>query len=460
MPIIKTYIVPHPPLIIPEIGKGKEKAIHKTVDAYHKIAKDISKINPDTIIVSSPHSTLYADYFHISPKDMAYGDFAAFGAEEVSIQVKYDHDLRLDIINACNMSGIHAGMLGEKDQNLDHATLIPLYFITKYLNDFRVIRISPSGLPMIDHYNLGRLIEKTIPNNLNVVWVASGDLSHKLKEDGPYGLSEEGPEFDKMIFDIVTSGNFNEVLSLKPEFCYRAAECGLGSITMMFGTMDGYDVETKVLSYQDTFGVGYLVAEIERKSINPDRNFGDAYLDMFKNQLDYKRANEDEFVRLARESLEYYIQKKRPLPLPNGLNSELMNKRAGTFVSLHIDGNLRGCIGTLGPTTPSIAEEIIQNAISAGTSDYRFNPVRSDELDRIDYSVDVLLPSERVESINQLDVKKYGLIVKSGRKSGLLLPNIEGVDNVIDQIEIAKRKAGIDEDEDFIMERFQVIRHH
>jgi len=183
MPIIKTYIVPHPPLIIPDIGKGKERSIRKTLDSYHKIAKDIAILKPNTIIISSPHSTLYADYFHISPKDEAYGDFSAFGADEVAIEVKYDHDLRLDIINACKLNGIPAGMLGEKDATLDHGTLIPLYFISRYFSDFKIIRISPSGLPMIDHYNLGKLINETIPNDMNVVWVASGDLSHKLKED-------------------------------------------------------------------------------------------------------------------------------------------------------------------------------------------------------------------------------------------------------------------------------------
>ncbi len=460
MPINKAYIVPHPPLIIPDIGKGKERAIHKTLDAYIKIAKDIAKIKPDTIIISSPHSTMYGDYFHISPRDVAVGDFSAFGADEVRIEVKYNHDLRLDIINACKVNGIHAGMLGEKDASLDHGTLIPLYFIRKYYEDFKIIRISPSGLPQIDHYRLGTIINETIPEDINAVWIASGDLSHKLKEDGPYGISDEGLEFDSIINEIISTGEFSRILDLKPEFCYKAAECGLGSITMMLGTMEGYKAETKILSYQDTFGVGYMVAEISKGEPDITRNFGKEYIDKFRSQLEYKRSNEDEFVRLARESLEYYVAQGKEMPLPKGLDTELMDKRAGTFVSLHIDGNLRGCIGTIGPTTSSIAAEIIQNAVSAGTSDFRFNPVRPDELNKIDYSVDVLLPAERVTDISELDVKKYGIIVRSGRKSGLLLPNIDGVDSIEKQISIAKNKAGIDEDEDFTVQRFQVIRHH
>ena len=460
MPIVKTYIVPHPPLIIPEIGKGQERKIHKTIDAYHKIAKDIAKIRPETIIISSPHSTLYADYFHISPHDSASGDFQAFGVSEITIETKYDHNLRLDIINACQTQGIPAGMLGEKNPGLDHGTLIPLYFITRYYQDFKIIRISPSGLPMIDHYNLGRLINHVIPEEQKVVWVASGDLSHKLKEDGPYGLSEEGIAFDEQMNEIIKNGSFQDILNLKPEFCYRAAECGLGSITMMLGTLDEKQVNSRVLSYENTFGVGYMVAELEPGMIDTSRKFGDIYMKKMSAEIEFKRKAEDEYVKLARMSLEYYVKNKKTMPLPDDINQKLLNKKAGTFVSLHIDGHLRGCIGTITPTTGSIAEEIIQNAVSAGTRDYRFNEVRIDELDKIDYSVDELLPSQPIRSIESLDVKKYGLIVRSHHKSGLLLPNIDGVDTVEDQLRIAKQKAGIEENENYYMERFEVIRHH
>lgn len=460
MPIIKTYIVPHPPLIIPDIGKGQEKKIHKTVEAYHKVAKDIAKLKPDTIIISSPHATMYADYFHISPRDNAYGDFRNFGAEDVRIEIKYDHNLRLDIANACKANGIPAGMMGEKQAELDHGTLIPLYFITRYYHDFKMIRISPSGLPMIDHYTLGKLISSVIPEDVTAVWVASGDLSHKLKEDGPYGLAKEGIEFDEKINRIIKNGEFMDILSLNPDFCYKAAECGLGSITMMLGTLDEHEVVTKILSYENIFGVGYMVAEIEKLGIDTSRKFASAYLKKFASQLEFKRQAEDPYVKLARMSLEYYVTHHAPMPIPDEIEPELLKKRAGAFVSLHIDGHLRGCIGTIRPTEESIAEEIIQNAISAGSKDYRFNEVKASELDKIDYSVDELKTPETISSIEDLDVKRYGLIVQSGYKSGVLLPNIDGVDTVEDQIRIAKRKAGIDDDETFSMQRFEVIRHH
>ncbi|MCF7924663.1 MAG: AmmeMemoRadiSam system protein A, partial [Candidatus Izimaplasma sp.] len=134
-------------------------------------------------------------------------------------------------------------------------------------------------------------------------------------------------------------------------------------------------------------------------------------------------------------------------------------KKAGVFVSLKKYGNLRGCIGTTGPTTNSIADEIIQNAISAGLRDPRFPSVEEDELDKLSVSVDVLMPPESIDSIEQLDTKKYGVIVRHRGRSGLLLPNLEGIDTPQEQVNIALRKAGIYQDADYDLERFEVIRH-
>ena len=124
-----------------------------------------------------------------------------------------------------------------------------------------------------------------------------------------------------------------------------------------------------------------------------------------------------------------------------------------------MDGNLRGCIGTILPTCECIADEIIQNAISAGTEDPRFYPVTEDELSRIEYSVDVLDVSQPIQSIEELDTKRYGVIVTKGKKRGLLLPNLDGIDTPDKQVSIALQKAGILPGEKYTMERFEVVRH-
>lgn len=169
--------------------------------------------------------------------------------------------------------------------------------------------------------------------------------------------------------------------------------------------------------------------------------------------------NEDEYCRLARLSLESYIKENRVIDISNDLSSELLNKKAGVFVSLKKFGELRGCIGTIEATKSSIAKEIIDNAIEASTRDPRFNQVLESELKDLVYSVDVLGPISKIKNKDELDVKRYGVIVKNGYKQGLLLPNLEGVDTIDEQISIAKRKAGIGKYDNVELFRFEVIRH-
>ncbi|ACJ75725.1 extradiol ring-cleavage dioxygenase, class III enzyme, subunit B [Thermosipho africanus TCF52B] len=167
------------------------------------------------------------------------------------------------------------------------------------------------------------------------------------------------------------------------------------------------------------------------------------------------------YVKWAIEVIENYILHSKVIePDPNSLPKELFEKRAGCFVTLHTkNGNLRGCIGTFEPTQENLAFEIRNNAIAAATQDPRFPPVSKGELDNIVVSVDVLSEIQPVSSISELDPKKYGIIVAKGFRRGLLLPDIEGVDTIEEQIRIAKLKAGIFDD-DFKIFKFTVERYH
>ena len=162
-------------------------------------------------------------------------------------------------------------------------------------------------------------------------------------------------------------------------------------------------------------------------------------------------------VRLAKETVESYVRKKQT-PKPKELTPE-MKERAGVFVSLKKSGELRGCIGTFEPAKANVAQELIENAVSSAIRDPRFPPVQVDELDQIRYSVDVLTQPEPVQDKGQLDPKRYGAIVESGGRRGLLLPDLEGVDTVEEQIDICRRKAGILADEPVKLYRFVVRRY-
>ena len=172
----------------------------------------------------------------------------------------------------------------------------------------------------------------------------------------------------------------------------------------------------------------------------------------------------DPYIRLACASIETYLRTGKPLELTdkwqNALPDEMLLQQAGVFVSIHKNGELRGCIGTIVPTTSSIAQEIIQNGISASTRDPRFPAIQVDELDCLEVSVDVLTDPEPINSEADLDPCRYGVVVTKGYKRGLLLPDLEGVDSVAQQVAIAKQKAGIRVDDyDVQLERFEVIRH-
>lgn len=164
-------------------------------------------------------------------------------------------------------------------------------------------------------------------------------------------------------------------------------------------------------------------------------------------------------VELAKKAVEEYIRNGKTAPPPEVLSPE-MKEKAGVFVCLKKHGQLRGCIGTFMPCCSTVAEEIIRNAVCAATQDSRFVPVGKDELPSLEYSVDLLSPPEKISGMNDLDPKKYGVIVVRGGMKGLLLPDLEGVDTVVEQLRIAKMKAGIDPDEDAEIYRFEVRRFH
>ena len=454
-------IVPHPPLIVPSVGRGQEREVQTTIDAYRAAVQQVAAWNPEVLIVTSPHCVMYTDYFHISPGKGASGDMSAFGAPQTRLTVEYDGELRDEVIRQAEAANVRAGTLGERDPSLDHGTFLPLYFIQEAGVNCPILRIGLSGFSPLEHYRLGQCIARAVDKlGRRAVFVASGDLSHKLKDDGPYGYAPEGPVFDRRVTQAMASGDFLQFLTMDAGLCDRAAECGLRSFQIMAGALDGLAVDAKLLSYEGTFGVGYGVAVFTVTGPDGNRRFAAQCEEMERTRLAERKAAEDPWVRLARLSLETFVRTGKPLDaLPGGLPDEMTDRSAGTFVSLHAHGQLRGCIGTTGPTRSNVAWEIVQNAVSACSRDPRFVPVRADELDSLEYSVDVLGEPEAVSSPTELDVKKYGVIVSCGGRRGLLLPDLEGVDTVEQQIDIARQKGGISSRERYTLERFEVVRH-
>ena len=470
MALLAAYAVPHPPLIVPAVGRGQEAAIADTIAAYREVARRVAAHRPDLIVITSPHAPLYRDGFFIADTPEETGSLAAFGQPGERMTTRTDLPFAKDVATRLHRRGIPSAGAPASMADIDHATFVPLHFLeeTVDLGSVAVVRMGLSGLSEADHRFLGRAIAEAARSlNRRCVLVASGDVSHKLKEDGPYGFAPEGPEFDRIVTELFAHGDLEGLFGLDAALCDGAAECGLRSFQIMAGALEatGEPFASVLLSYEEPFGVGYAVAAFEVQGPTGDGAVAadvDAEADArgTEDEAAAEQDGADPFVALARAAVEGFVRTGRPLARPDGLPPELADVRAGVFVSLHEGGDLRGCIGTIEPVTGSIADEIIRNGTAAASEDPRFPPVGAGELDALSYSVDVLFPPEPVDSEAALNPARYGVIVTLGRRRGLLLPNLEGVDTATQQVAIARAKAGIAPDERGVrLERFQVVRH-
>lgn len=259
MPIVAAVAVPHPPLIVPQVGRGEEKTIQKTIDAYGAAMCLIAEAKPHTVVVFSPHSILYHDYIHLSPGPGAAGDFGRFGAPGVAFHAEYDTALVGAITARAEEQGVPAGTRGQREAALDHGTLVPLYFLNQYTTAYQLVRCGLSGLSAEQHFAFGQCVAAAAGEK-RVAVIASGDLSHYLKEDGPYGFRPEGPRLDAAITAALERGGWEALLAIDPALAEAGGECGLRAFWMMAGALDGLDVQPALLSYEGPFGVGYAVA--------------------------------------------------------------------------------------------------------------------------------------------------------------------------------------------------------
>lgn len=459
------YLMPHPPIIIPEIGKGEEEKIHNTIISLNKIGEEIKAKAPSTIIVVTPHGTMFRDAIALAYEDKISGNLEKFRAPRISMDFQINRALTSKIYEKAVENDISVVMASDNLLNrynaevaLDHGTIVPLYFINKYYKNYKLVHITYAPLNDLELYEFGMIINEVVEeSDEKVVFVASGDLSHRLKNGGPYDYSPFGEKFDREFIQQLQDGDTLSIFDMDNETVFKAGECGRKSVVIMLGALDNKKFNGELLSYEGPFGVGYGVIKF---NIHGE---GESKLLELKNirkrNFDKKLNSIDPYVKLARQSLTEYLTTGEKLKkIPDYITEEIKNNKRGVFVSLKKHGELRGCIGTIFPVTNSIAEEIIRNAIEAGINDPRFNEVEKEELFDIDFSVDVLTEPEEA-SKKELDPKEYGVIVSCGRRKGLLLPDLEGVDSVEEQLSIALRKAGIGINEDYDIQKFRVIRH-
>ncbi|MFZ3132627.1 MAG: AmmeMemoRadiSam system protein A [Desulfosporosinus sp.] len=421
MSLVYSVFVPHPPILVPEIGRGEERKCQASLDAYQEISSRLVRAEAETVILVSPHAPLTKGGITLLTEEVVRGNFAQFGAAQLNFS------FACDPVAMAQFQKDLSGVLSIKGP-MDHGALVPLYFFQKAGWSGKVVLLGmPLERPEEYGWRMGQILDK-LPGRYALV--ASGDLSHRLKEDGPYGFDPAGPEFDQAVLKALPRDT-KKLLNLPFDLVEKAGECGFRSLRLALAAKEG---APEVLSYEGPFGVGYMVADLYHSSPLP---------------------------LWARRCLRAYLQNDDPdlLDLPD-ISSSLFGVRRGCFVTLKQSGHLRGCIGTTEPWQENLALEIQHNALAAGTQDPRFRPVQANEIDTLSFTVDVLGELEKIGGPDDLDPWRYGVVVRQGRKTGLLLPHLEGVDTISDQVSIAKQKAGISSDEAVEFWRFEVKRHY
>ncbi len=436
--------------MLPEIGGPELSKMTATIEAVEAAAALVVNQKPDTLVILSPHNLVFPDGAAILAAPRLYGNLGAFGYPELAMDVRTDMDLVEEIVNrACQQTDIYRLDAAWSDRfghplTVDQGTFVPLYYLRKAGFAGPVVIMAPRFDDCDSMTLLGDIVVKAAAAlGRRIAVIASGDLSHRLLPGSPNGYTPNGAVFDKLVMEALLRQNLDGLRELSRSFIDEIATCGLPSVYFLFGVLRHFRPVMPVYAYEAPFGVGYGVA---------------LYLPEGQEDQVEKRAPSDIRVRLARESITYYLQHHALMAVPKDLPDDLQDP-AGTFVSLHKGSRLRGCIGTFLPMHLNTASEIIHNAVSAATRDPRFSPVSLDEMKDIDISVDVLGEPEAIASPSELNPKKYGVIVMSHARTGLLLPDLEGIDTAEQQISIAKEKAGIPPQIQPDLYRFTVSRY-
>ncbi len=255
MPMLGAILVPHPPALLPEVGRGRERALSDTESAIRAVAAQAARWEPDVLMVVSSHTGLYEDYFHLSSGGGAAGDLSDFGAPQVRLQTGYDTQLREVIASRAQRAGLKTGVFGSRAGWLDHGVTVPLYFLHKAGVTCPIVRIGVSGCGPAAHYRLGKCAaEAAEALGRRALLVASGNLARRREEDG------STPEREERITAALASGEFVELLMETPPEDRQAAGCGLRAFQIMAGALDGRSVAPRLLSHEAPCGAGYAVA--------------------------------------------------------------------------------------------------------------------------------------------------------------------------------------------------------
>lgn len=447
--IVGAVLMPHAPILVPDVGGERGGAAEASCRAMRAAAVCVTGLQPQTVVVISPHSPRKPEAFGFWTGDHVQGSFAQFQSPQTRVSLPNDPHLINAIAAAAQSAGLKTWMIHHGSHSLDHGALVPLWFLADagWAGPTVVISLNypeEGGLTALG----AAIADAANALHRRVVVVASGDMSHRLTPDAPCGFHPQAHRFDETFIHLVRAGDYHKLETINPELRELAAEDAVDS-TLIAAAAAGWSAAGhEVLSYEGPFGVGYGVAILFTQKTD-DQNAKVV-------STTQKNSHGDVLPGLARCAVVAALHNSDEHPPP--ATGEYLNTSRGVFVTLRQrNGELRGCIGTIAPACKNLVAETWRNACLAAFEDNRFPPVTSDELAGLRFHVSVLHPAEDVSSADELDPGRFGVIVSTpdGRR-GVLLPGIESIQTVEEQLRFARMKGGIRPAERVQIRRFQV----
>ena len=261
MSLVMAAIAPHPPLLIPEIGRGELEKVKNTRLALQELSRQVAAARPETVIIITPHGPVQRDAPAIMTGSELRGSFAPFRAPGVKVRARLDGELAAAIALSARERGIGIVLDNEAGEDLDHGTSVPLYYLQEAGTAQQCLAIAFAFLPYRELFRFGEAVQEAVNSTgRRAAVIASGDLSHRLIPGAPSGYNPRGREFDELLVEHLRHYRVAEILNMDAKLVAAAGECGLRSFAVMLGCLSGIPVEPKILSYEGPFGVGYLVA--------------------------------------------------------------------------------------------------------------------------------------------------------------------------------------------------------
>ena len=440
--VIIAALMPHAPVLVPEVGGKRGIRAAASVGAMTEAARRIVKAKPETVVLVSPHTPHRRGAFAIWAGERISGSLAQFGAPAAAVDLPVDKSLGTAIAEEAGSRGLNIWWL--HDAELDHGAVVPLWHLADagWRGPTVLIGLNYPGEPGLAE--LGEAIAGAARRaDRRIAVVASGDMSHRLQPGAPAGFHPRAYEFDHAFIECLRAGDYRQLLKFDSALQNLAAEDAVDSTLVAASAVNWNATGHEVLSYEGPFGVGYGVAILGASA-------GDRKSDVTETG--------QSLSQVARHSLEaaFRGEVEKPAMPAAGVPGE----RHGVFVTVRGPGReLRGCVGTLTPRFANTVEETWHVARDAAFHDGRFAPVGAHELEQLRIEVSVLSPLEEVTSTAELDPQRYGVVLATadGRR-GVLLPDIKEIKTIEQQLSLARSKGGIDKLEPVRIQRFTVIK--